>query len=1431
MLTTISQSVGQINGTVFGCERWNVPALKNLQDQLQALIRGSGCQKGFIDEIEKGDEDGDGPLASMLETVQGVLEEYGLTAGGLEELEKATVSREEARDIVVLQLQTDWLNLVTQLTDFHGRSRLDIFDAEWPYQIPPAPSAVCLPATPSAYRWQDALMAARSWASETSLKKSLFEESEDAEWALGLIDSLLAGDVEKRVAELSWETRETGIQRQLRILLSHLDEWSGEDAEAAKTALRAVVTGESPARCTPSAEQHEFQEGIDPYIFLPLYWGARDRGEESFMYGGQQVLVAFARYLVEAAGWKDVTPEDLEDEQGTPSAWADMTPEEQERWRGEAEIRAAEARRQIETQLGREETYLDKDQWDIVMPQESLMRWTLPLPRGEFPHTPRLREGRQSIYNTPGWVKIRAYQVKNPHLTQKEIIKDTGYAQQTVQRALAGEGSHGHYYGPRLYAATTPIQKRRLATKAISPEVRAEAVQTYLERRDLTLDEIAEMFGVATMTIYSWIKEAGAELREPGILPEVRAEAVKAYVERSDLTVDEIAEMFGVSAETIYGWIKEAGGIKLRGRAHRFPEGQTPDAWADMTPEEQTRWREEAEIRSAEARKQIETQLGREEIYLDKDQWDVVMPQQSLMQWTLPTPRGEFPHTPRLRETRKSIYYMPGWVKIRAYQVKNPHLTVGQIAKDVGFSPSYVTCSLRGYGAKGEVYGPLLRAYRTPLTDKRFTARESVTPEIQGEMVQAYVDHPDLTVYEIAEMYGYSYPTLREWVIKAGDERRGSRSASLAFMSKEALLDLKANVLQAYTEHRDLEVAQIAEIYDITASTIYRWLRAAGIERTRRQPDQDPSAWADMTPDEQERWREEAEARSAEARKQIETQLGREMGYMDQDMWDVIMPQQSLMQWTLPWPRGDFPQTPLLRETRKSIYYAPTWVKIRYYQVKNPGLTVGQIAKDVGVKSSTVSHALAGTKFGVPRLHATRSEVTTRVRATRIERYGSEGGDPSPIFKAEVVQTYAEHPDLNITDLMEMYGVNRNTIKRWVDEAGVERRSVGAGYTTSPELLAEAIQVYGEHPELYVYEIAEMYGISTSVLYRSLQQAEVGRRAGQTPDAFVGFEGPFGFDDDITKESKDWIRYNIGSTPVVVRRVGAKPGVKLNPQYKGAGQPQELLLEFRLLASTRRDMEKINFLLERLREDNPTMTVNVRVKTDGKFARRSLPSWEDRPYRLEPSAFMGGMFTPEDYDPRIQEFKWFDLDPEAAEDSHYVDVIEHFGTDVTGEGLPTDEEMDLREDMDRSQFASGETSLAQVVWDIEDVKVEIHYGPWTSRLGERIEQAAYVSIERYGGRPFDSSMFMAGGEIAQVTDFLNQLQERNKSVRIVATAAGGGVEKGDLLARVYERYGWRRISGTDASGSVDMELIPPDKRTPSAFDGIAAYADDIIALV
>ena len=126
----------------------------------------------------------------------------------------------------------------------------------------------------------------------------------------------------------------------------------------------------------------------------------------------------------------------------------------------------------------------------------------------------------------------------------------------------------------------------------------------------------------------------------------------------------------------------------------------------------------------------------------------------------------------------------------------------------------------------------------------------------------------------------------------------------------------------------------------------------------------------------------------------------------------------------------------------------------------------------------------------------------------------------------------------------------------------------------------------------------------------------------ETPSVFVGFETPFGFDDNITVMWKDWVQYKIDDTPVVVKRVKAKPGTKVNPRYKGATAPQQLDIDFRLRASNRKDMQKIDFLLERLREDNPTMTVRVNVRTNGQIAHRNLPSWKERPYRLEPAAWL-----------------------------------------------------------------------------------------------------------------------------------------------------------------------------------------------------------------
>ena len=418
------------------------------------------------------------------------------------------------------------------------------------------------------------------------------------------------------------------------------------------------------------------------------------------------------------------------------------------------------------------------------------------------------------------------------------------------------------------------------------------------------------------------------------------------------------------------------------------------------------------------------------------------------------------------------------------------------------------------------------------------------------------------------------------------------------------------------------------------------------------------------------------------------------------------------------------------------------------------------------------------------------------------------------------------------------YGLRNETVERgrgpayilsWSNASAewsvfARREKVG----TTVRLDANQILGYGNQADLD--EAAPL--LNPLPLYTgSFEYREQGK---QDPSAFVGFETPFGFDDAITVMWQDWVQYKINDTPVVVRRVDTKPGTKVNPRYKGATAPKELQIDFRLRASNRKDMQKIDFLLERLREDNPNMTVKVNVKTNGQTARRNLPSWQDRPYRVVPSAEFGVFYTPEEHDPMIQKYGFWEVDLYEESDSPYVDAYFHEGTEVNDEGELLDEETYMCEDIGKAEFTSGETSLAEVVWDIDDVRVGISYGPWTSRLGEHIDHAAYVDISRYGGAPLGPEIFQPGGPIAKITNLLDGIHRANPNIRIVATATTDVEGRGDIRARIYERYGWRRIGVTDVSGSVDIELPHPNQRSSgsaSAFTGIEEYASDIMELV
>ena len=85
--------------------------------------------------------------------------------------------------------------------------------------------------------WQEALMKAQRWAKS--------HDSKDAKWAEGLIGSMMAGDLGPHLEDLQslgFSTgREDMIRRQLKLILSHLDEWDGREAMEAVDVLMTTA--------------------------------------------------------------------------------------------------------------------------------------------------------------------------------------------------------------------------------------------------------------------------------------------------------------------------------------------------------------------------------------------------------------------------------------------------------------------------------------------------------------------------------------------------------------------------------------------------------------------------------------------------------------------------------------------------------------------------------------------------------------------------------------------------------------------------------------------------------------------------------------------------------------------------------------------------------------------------------------------------------------------------------------------------------------------------------------------------------------------------------------------------------------------------------------------------------------------------------------
>ena len=120
LLTAVSQSLGQVNGKAYGCGKWNLASLRNLNDQLTSLLQPSvdNCAIEAVDSLYKSQNE-PGPVIEMIEIVQNLFETYGLTPGGMDQLGEEEVSRMHA-NVVLGELQTYWLRAVEDITDWYG---------------------------------------------------------------------------------------------------------------------------------------------------------------------------------------------------------------------------------------------------------------------------------------------------------------------------------------------------------------------------------------------------------------------------------------------------------------------------------------------------------------------------------------------------------------------------------------------------------------------------------------------------------------------------------------------------------------------------------------------------------------------------------------------------------------------------------------------------------------------------------------------------------------------------------------------------------------------------------------------------------------------------------------------------------------------------------------------------------------------------------------------------------------------------------------------------------------------------------------------------------------------------------------------------------------------------------------------------------------
>ena len=498
--------------------------------------------------------------------------------------------------------------------------------------------------------------------------------------------------------------------------------------------------------------------------------------------------------------------------------------------------------------------------------------------------------------------------------------------------------------------------------------------------------------------------------------------------------------------------------------------------WSTLTPEQQEEWRKEAEQAAQVVRDEWIRAVGRGPNYMEQDLWEIIMPSTNWVGWNLPFPRGGQVSSPMLQERWKGRK-IPLWLKIRAYAVtpEGQAKTQAEIARELGVGLSTVSRALQGRSldrkrGQHQYYGPPIEVRVDEITRKgRQTQIEHGFQTPFGELPPEdlpweYIEQRNADIIRLHGEGKLNEDIWRELGVGRSVVHKALKDAGLTpniTVGRGRIKGIEYPIEAQIEEARRLRAEglthkEIGERLGLGEKVVGYHLRKPSAVRIGGR-----SLWSSLTPEEQEEWREEAEAASQAVRDEWIRAVGRGPNYMEQDLWEIVIPKGNWASWSLPFPRGGQVSSSMLQERWKE-QKIPNWLKIRAFAMTPEGqaMTRTEIAKELGVAAPNVSTALQGYflykptgryNYYGPPIQVRMDERFRRGQQTRIEH-----GYSTPFGEMPPEDEPLEYIEQRNTDILRLHGegISANRIAQEMGGVREEDRKVleDAGLTPNPHM-------------------------------------------------------------------------------------------------------------------------------------------------------------------------------------------------------------------------------------------------------------------------------------------------------------------------------------------------------------------------------------------